>query len=180
MTNNFHCEWAIVAVQTMASTDETFSHGVAPIALVIEQVMIAYAASKVARVYDMHRYQLYNICEPLSDLAVSTAGRESTRSPHVHYCYSSALQNGGEYAEIIYFLVQYIELHPHRHNCQLSHNLYVVHPRYVAVLQPSVFGTYVSVKAIAFNNVICTSLSMKMCMGGLINAVGYSLSYAVG
>jgi len=29
---------------------------------------------------------------PLSDPAVSTAGKEPTRGPHVHYCYSSALQ----------------------------------------------------------------------------------------
>ena len=32
----FQCEWAIVATQTVASTDEPFRHGVAPIALVIE------------------------------------------------------------------------------------------------------------------------------------------------
>ena len=38
-------------------------------------------------------------CEPLSDPAVSIAGREPKRGLHVHYCYSTALQNGGEYAE---------------------------------------------------------------------------------
>ena len=38
-------------------------------------------------------------CEPLSDPAVSIAGREPTSSLRVHYCYSIALQNGGEYAE---------------------------------------------------------------------------------
>ena len=38
------------------------------------------------------------LCEPLSDLAVSTSGKEPTRGPRVpNYCYSSALQNGGEY-----------------------------------------------------------------------------------
>ena len=37
VTSDFHCEWAIVATQTMASTDETFfCHGVAHIALVTE------------------------------------------------------------------------------------------------------------------------------------------------
>ena len=40
------------------------------------------------------------IREPLSNPAVSIAGREPTRGLRVHYCYSSALQNGGEYAEI--------------------------------------------------------------------------------
>ena len=38
VTSDFHCEWAIVAMQTMASTDEPFRHGVAPIALVSEQI----------------------------------------------------------------------------------------------------------------------------------------------
>ena len=42
--------------------------------------------------YDIH---LYNICEPLSDPAVSIAGREPLRGP----AYITALQNGGEYAE---------------------------------------------------------------------------------
>ena len=42
----------------------------------------------------------YNIREPLSYPAVSIAGREPTRGLRVHYCYFSALQNGGEYAEI--------------------------------------------------------------------------------
>ena len=36
---------------------------------------------------------------PLSDPAVSIGGREPTRGPRVHYCYSTALQNGGEHAE---------------------------------------------------------------------------------
>ena len=40
------------------------------------------------------------MCKPLSDPAVSTAGKEPTRGLRVHYCYSSALQNGGEYAEL--------------------------------------------------------------------------------
>ena len=46
--------------------------------------------------YDIH---CYNIREPLSYPAVSIADREPTRGPRVHYCYSTALQNGGEYAE---------------------------------------------------------------------------------
>ena len=37
--------------------------------------------------------------EALSDPAVSIAGREPTRGPHVYYCYSTALQNGSEYVE---------------------------------------------------------------------------------
>ena len=37
--------------------------------------------------------------EPIINPAVSIAGRESTRGLHVHYCYSTALQSGGEYAE---------------------------------------------------------------------------------
>ena len=41
--------------------------------------------------------------ESLSDLAVSTAGKEPTRGPRAHYCYSSALQIGDEYAENVYF-----------------------------------------------------------------------------
>ena len=41
----------------------------------------------------------YTICEPIIDSAVSIAGRESTRGLHVHYCYSTAVQSGGEYAE---------------------------------------------------------------------------------
>ena len=49
--------------------------------------------------YDIHHYKPYNIREPLSDQAVSIAGREPTRGIRVHYCYSTALQNGGEYAE---------------------------------------------------------------------------------
>ena len=40
-----------------------------------------------------------SLCESLSDLAVSIAGRELTRGPRVHYCYFTALQNGGDYAE---------------------------------------------------------------------------------
>ena len=39
------------------------------------------------------------IREPLSNPAVSIAGREPTKGPRVHYCYSSALRNGGKYAE---------------------------------------------------------------------------------
>ena len=49
--------------------------------------------------YDIHRYYPYNIHEPLGDSAVSIAGMESTRGLRIHYCYSSALQNGGEYAD---------------------------------------------------------------------------------
>ena len=41
-----------------------------------------------------HHYQPYNIGEPQSDPAVSIAGREPTRAPRVHYCYSAPLQNG--------------------------------------------------------------------------------------
>ena len=64
--------------------------------------------------YDMHITSLAR--EPLSDPAVSTAGREpnkiqlsvplvgsQTRGLRVQHCYSSALQNGDEYAEIVYF-----------------------------------------------------------------------------
>ena len=42
--------------------------------------------------YEKHRYQPYNICEPLSNPAIGTTGKEPTRGPRVHYCYSSALQ----------------------------------------------------------------------------------------
>jgi len=49
--------------------------------------------------YGMHCYWPYNICDPLSDPAVSAAGKEPTRGPRVHYCYSSALQNGGKYVD---------------------------------------------------------------------------------
>ena len=37
--------------------------------------------------------------EPLSYPVVSSAGREPTRGLRVCYCYSAALQNGGEHAE---------------------------------------------------------------------------------
>ena len=43
---------------------------------------------------NIHRYQPYNIGEPQSDPAVSIAGREPTRGPRVHYCYSTALKDG--------------------------------------------------------------------------------------
>jgi len=43
--------------------------------------------------------------QPLSDPADSTASKEPTRGPRVHYCYSNALQSGGEYTEIVYLLV---------------------------------------------------------------------------
>ena len=46
-----------------------------------------------------------NIREPLSDPAcISIAGREPNKKPRVLYCYSSALQNGSEYAEIVCFI----------------------------------------------------------------------------
>jgi len=58
VTSDVHCEWAIVAMQTMALTDETFlpwGYGVAPIALVIEWVgpqvvsVLAVAIEEVQR-----------------------------------------------------------------------------------------------------------------------------------
>jgi len=39
------------------------------------------------------------------DPAVSTAGKEPRVGPHLYYCYSSAVENGSEYAEIVYSLV---------------------------------------------------------------------------
>ena len=36
---------------------------------------------------------------------LSIAGREPTMGPHVHYCYSTFLLNGGEYVENCIFLV---------------------------------------------------------------------------
>ena len=37
--------------------------------------------------------------EPGNEATISSAGREPTRGLCVHYCYSTALQNGSEYAE---------------------------------------------------------------------------------
>ena len=58
-----------------------------------------------ARHNDVHVYhvalQHVHVHEPLSDQTGSTAGRE--QSMCTLYCYSSALPNGIEYAEIIYF-----------------------------------------------------------------------------
>ena len=48
VTNDLHCEWAIVATQTMASTDETFCHGVARIAPRVVSVL-AVAIDEVRR-----------------------------------------------------------------------------------------------------------------------------------
>ena len=44
-----------------------------------------------------------------------SAGREPTRGLRVHYCYSNALQNGGEYAEDRILLSIIYEPRPHRH-----------------------------------------------------------------
>ena len=55
------------------------------------------------------------ICEQLSYPAISSAGREPTRGPRVHYCYSAALQNGGEYAENRILSSIIYGLRPRRH-----------------------------------------------------------------
>ena len=52
---------------------------------------------------------------PLSNPAVRIAGREPTKGPCVHYCYSTALQNSGEYAENRLLLSIIYGLRPHKH-----------------------------------------------------------------
>ena len=57
----------------------------------------------------------YNIREPLSDPAISIADRKPTGGLRVHYCYSIALQNGGEYAENRILSSIIYGPRPHRH-----------------------------------------------------------------